>query len=82
MDSKVDVRRLELSTGVGLPYRSVGPPEATPVLLLHAWAESSRAFDRLVAVLPSAMRIVAVDQRGHGRADVPETGYWLRRLRR
>ena len=73
----MEVGRLELSTGVGLPYRSVGPPEATPVLLLHAWAESSRAFDRLVDVLPSTMRVMAVDQRGHGRADVPETGYSL-----
>lgn len=69
--------QLALSTGITLPYLSAGPGDALPVLLLHAWAESRHAFDRLVAVLPSTMRVIAIDQRGHGRADVPETGYSL-----
>lgn len=71
------VRRLELSTGVGLPYVVVGPSETIPVLLLHAWGESRRAFDRLVSLLPDTVRVMAFDQRGHGDADVPAAGYSL-----
>ncbi|MGB3762451.1 MAG: alpha/beta hydrolase [Ornithinimicrobium sp.] len=71
------VRWAELSTGVSLPYVSVGPDAATPVILLHAWAETRRSFDRLLPLLPSAVRAVAPDQRGHGDADRPEGGYSL-----
>lgn len=77
MEPKTLVRRLELPTGVELAYVDVGSSEATTVLLLHAWAESRRAFDRLVALLPNTLRLITIDQRGHGDADVPRTGYSL-----
>lgn len=67
----------ELSTGVRLPYVSVGPGTATPVLLLHAWGESRRSFDRLLPLLTSTVHAVAVDMRGHGEADRPAAGYSL-----
>ena len=70
----------ELSTGVRLPYVSVGPSSATPVMLLHAWGESRRSFDRLMPMLPNTVHAVAVDQRGHGDADRPRTGYSLASL--
>ena len=56
---------------------AVGPDGTVPVILLHAWGESRRAFDRLVALLPDTLRVVAIDQRGHGDSDVPEVGYSL-----
>lgn len=67
----------EVSTAVRLPYVSSGPTSATPVLLLHAWGESRRSFDRLMPMLASTVPTVAVDQRGHGDADRPRTGYSL-----
>ncbi len=70
----------ELSTGVRLSYVSVGPRNATPVILLHAWGESRRSFDRLVPMLANAVGAVAVDQRGHGEADSPRDGYSLTAL--
>ncbi len=70
----------ELSTGVRLPYVSVGPSSATPVMLLHAWGESRRSFDRLMPMLASTVQAVAVDQRGHGDADRPTNGYSLASL--
>lgn len=70
----------ELSTGVWLPYASVGPRSATPVILLHAWGESRRSFDRLMPMLADSVHAVAVDQRGHGEADRPRTGYSLAAL--
>ncbi len=74
------VRWAELSTGVNLPYLSVGPSSATPVMLLHAWGESRRAFDRLMPMLANTVYAVAVDQRGHGDADRPRSGYSLASL--
>ncbi len=70
----------ELSTGVRLAYVSVGPSSATPVLLLHAWGESRRSFDRLMPMLANSVHAVAVDQRGHGDADRPRSGYSLASL--
>lgn len=71
------VLRLELSTGIRVAYVASGPNGTIPVLLLHAWGESRGSFDRLVALLPDTVRVIAIDQRGHGDADVPETGYSL-----
>lgn len=75
MDQEAVVRRVGLSTGLTLPYVSVGPSSATPVLLLHAWGESRGSFDRLLPLLPNTVRAIALDQRGHGDAERPKTGY-------
>jgi rifampin ADP-ribosylating transferase len=75
-----DVRWAELSTGVRLPYVSIGSSSATPVILLHAWGESRRSFDRLMPMLADTVHAVAVDQRGHGDADRPRIGYSLASL--
>ncbi len=77
MDKKAVVMRVALSTGVTLPYVSVGPSSAMAVLLLHAWGESHRSFDRLLPALTDDVRAVAIDLRGHGEADRPPTGYAL-----
>lgn len=71
---------VDLSTGVRLRYVSVGPRSATPVMLLHAWGESRRSFDRLMPMLANSVHAVAVDQRGHGEADRPRDGYSLASL--
>ena len=80
MDPDTDVRRVRLSTGVSLSYTSTGPSSATPVLLLHAWAESRRSFDRLLPLLPASVHAIALDQRGHGDAEKPTDGYSLENL--
>ena len=46
-------------------------------MLLHAWGESWRSFDRLLPLLPGTVYAVAMDLRGHGDADKPATGYSL-----
>ena len=75
MDLTTD--RVALSTGVSLPYLSSGPDSGTPVVLLHAWGESGASFDRLLPLLPPTIRSTAMDQRGHGGADKPRSGYSL-----
>ena len=68
---EAEVRTVSLSTGISVPCFVQGNLEQTaddggaPLLLLHAWGESWRSFDRLIASLPTFV-IVAPDLRGHG----------------
>ena len=70
------LRTLELRTGISVPCFIRGPETEVPLLLLHAWAESRRTFDRLIPLLPG-LRILAPDLRGQGEADKPDGGYSL-----
>ena len=67
-----------LRDGLELPYVEQGEPDGVPVVLLHAWLDSRRCFDQLLAVLPARVRAFAFDQRGHGDATRPVDGYGLR----
>jgi pimeloyl-ACP methyl ester carboxylesterase len=73
-----DVRTTRLATGIAVSWIASGDPTGVPVVLLHAWAESLRAFDRLRGSLPTSVYALAWDQRGHGDADRPAGGYSLR----
>ncbi len=77
MDQRLAVYEIDLATGVTLSYVSTGPASGTPVLLLHAWGESRRSFDRLLPLLPATIHAIAMDQRGHGDAGKPKAGYSL-----
>lgn len=74
MDSQV--LDLRLSTGISVPCLVQGDVDARPLLLLHAWGESRRSFDRLVPRLAD-FRVFAPDLRGQGDADKPPDGYSL-----
>ena len=67
-----------LRDGLELPYVEQGDPDGVPVVLLHAWLDSRRCFDQLMAVLPERIHAFALDQRGHGDAAKPADGYRLR----
>ncbi len=71
------VSRTPLATGVTVAHVSSGPETGTPVVLLHPWGESRQSFDRLVPLLPDGVRAIALDQRGHGDAERPTSGYSL-----
>jgi len=53
--------------------RGAGPP----VVLLHAWGETHRSFDRFLELLPAGLHVLVPDQRGSGDSDKPSTGYRL-----
>jgi pimeloyl-ACP methyl ester carboxylesterase len=64
------------SSGVRLAVRTAGPVDAPPVVFLHGWAQSSRAWShQLTGRLADAYRLIAADLRGHGDSDAPATGY-------
>jgi pimeloyl-ACP methyl ester carboxylesterase len=67
-----------LRDGLKVPYVEQGDPDGVPVVLLHAWLDSRRCFDQLLAGLPERVRAFAFDQRGHGDAAKPADGYGLR----
>ncbi|MFL4480257.1 alpha/beta fold hydrolase [Paeniglutamicibacter sp. ORCA_105] len=71
-----DVRKLSLATGIEVPCFVHGNVDARPLMLLHAWGESRRSFDRLVPRL-AGFRVLAPDLRGHGDAEKPGDGYSL-----
>ena len=66
-----------LGDGLELPYVEQGDPGGVPVVLLHAWLDSRRCFDQVMALLPERIHAFAFDQRGHGDASKPAEGYGL-----
>ncbi len=66
---------------VSLAVRRTGPDATSaeaqrPVLLVHGLASNARLWDGVATRLGQAGHpVVAVDQRGHGRSEVPEDGY-------
>jgi pimeloyl-ACP methyl ester carboxylesterase len=68
-------RWARLPDGIELPYVDVGPSDGTPVVLLHAYADSWRSFERVLACLPPSVRAIVPTQRGHGDATKPASGY-------
>jgi pimeloyl-ACP methyl ester carboxylesterase len=69
------MRRVSCATGVELAVHEFG--DGDPVLLLHAWGETHRVFDRLVPLLPPTLHLVVPDQRGVGESAKPADGYAL-----
>lgn len=68
-------RRVMLASGLRLVVHEYG--SGVPVLLVHAWGETHRSFDRLVPLLAAQLRLVVPDQRGVGSSDKPADGYTL-----
>ena len=70
-------RRIEATGGVHLAVRVRTPRgPATPVLAGHGLAANARLWDGVADELARRGHpVAAVDQRGHGRSDKPDSGY-------
>src|SRR6188474_2747951 len=51
--------------------------EGTPVVFVHGWPDSWFSFSRVLPLLPPALRLIALDQRGFGESDHPDSGYTI-----
>jgi pimeloyl-ACP methyl ester carboxylesterase len=58
-----------LAGGVRLHVREVGDPSSAPLLFLHGIMGHRRDWDVLIDRLATERRVIAVDQRGHGRSE-------------
>ena len=68
--------KIRTRDGVELFHREWG--SGRPVLFVHAWALSSAMWSYQIAELGQrGCRCIGFDRRGHGRSDVPDSGYDL-----
>src|SRR4029450_5084471 len=72
-------RRVEVAPGVFLhAEQRTGERAAAPFVLVHGLASNVRLWDGVAAHLHAlGHTVVAIDQRGHGRSDAPDSGYDL-----
>jgi pimeloyl-ACP methyl ester carboxylesterase len=73
--STIAVKNVQLASGLRLPYAESGYPGGAPVVFVHGVAESWRAFEPMLGLLPFSLRGYAPTQRGHSDADKPAAGY-------
>ncbi|MFY1617418.1 alpha/beta fold hydrolase [Micromonospora sp. WMMD736] len=59
-------QRVVTANGVTQAVRVAGPPDGTPVLLVHGNCSSSLFWEPLIRRLPPTLRVVAPDLRGFG----------------
>lgn len=71
---------VRLDTNLRLSYAETGSPGGDPVILLHGVTDSWFSFSRLLPLLPETAHVYALDQRGHGDSDRPQSSYAPRDL--
>ena len=59
----------------GLRQHAVIGGEGPPLLLVHGWPQNWYAWRLVMPALAQHFTVIAVDQRGMGLTDKPETGY-------
>jgi pimeloyl-ACP methyl ester carboxylesterase len=75
--TRFDTSEVVLPDGLRLNYVGGGPTDGAAVILLHGLTDSSFSFSRVLPLMPPELRVIALDQRGHGNSDRPEGGYTM-----
>lgn len=70
--------KVKLKTGINISYVEAGSPNGPAVIMLHGITDSSVSFREVLPLIDKKYRIYALDQRGHGDSDRPETGYEMK----
>ena len=73
-------QRIALHSGVTVEYMEQGSildgnADATPVILIHGWPDSTSSYDLLRPLLSRRLRVFTVGLRGFGASDKPQGGY-------
>lgn len=71
----MQLKSIELSTGVRLEYVENGSPEAPVVLFIHGWLDTWFSFSPVMDALSEQYHSYAPTLRGHGLSDKPAEGY-------
>ncbi len=64
------------ASGARICYFEWGNPGDPSVVLLHATGFHARCWDQVIANLPAAHHVIAVDMRGHGRSEKVAPYIW------
>ncbi len=54
--------------------------EGDPIIFVHGWMEDYSMWSSQIEYFSREHRVIAYDQRGHGRSDKPEKGYSMQTL--
>jgi|WetSurMetagenome_2_1015567.scaffolds.fasta_scaffold00126_17 pimeloyl-ACP methyl ester carboxylesterase len=79
LSSSANAADIRLANGIRLHYETSGSGDI-PVVLVHGYGMSSAVWKKALPLFPSNYRLFAVDLKGFGRSDKPETGYSCREL--
>lgn len=63
---------------IELYYREQG--KGSPIVFIHGWLDDNSVWNSQMEYFSKDHRVIAYDQRGHGRSDKPEKGYSIRTL--
>ena len=64
--------------GVTLRYEEAGSGKT--LVCIPGWSQTAAQFKHQLSGLSDRYRVIAVDMRGHGESDKPDTGYTIQRL--
>jgi non-heme chloroperoxidase len=67
---------------VKLHYVEAGETNKDVLILLPGWSQTTRQFSAQITGLSPTHRVIALDPRGHGESEKPESGYRISRLAR
>ena len=59
--------------GATLFLRRAGPDDATPIVLLHGYPQTSAMWHGVAPILARSYQVICPDLRGYGRSDKPKT---------
>ncbi len=60
---------------VSIHYREDGDPKGAPIVFANSLGTDLRLWDKIIPMLPSGLRIIRYDKRGHGLSSCPPSPY-------
>ena len=60
---------------LALNWRQDGNPEGRPVVFANSLGTDFRLWDAVLPLLPTSLRYIRMDKRGHGLSSVPDGPY-------
>ena len=63
--------------GVELNVREEGDPKGAPVVFANSLGTDLTLWDGVVPLLPSGLRLIRYDKRGHGQSECPDAPYTM-----
>ncbi|RBI87568.1 3-oxoadipate enol-lactonase [Rhodosalinus halophilus] len=66
--------------GLRLHWREDGDPDGAPVVFANSLGTDLRLWDKVIPLMPSGLRLIRYDKRGHGLSDCPRGPYSMGQL--